>query len=127
MVVSIDDNERGLPSYWSLFSHNKFKAGHTINDLNNISLIFRLYFMVHRDPEELTNYSCVGYSDIVNYVDMEHMSTNRIINGTYPVETSLYNCFQTGIRRSNIGFKGYAGLAFKQEEEQVQDNEEPPL
>lgn len=114
MVVSIDDKSKGLPSYWSLFNQDKFgEANSTVNDLNKISLIFRLYFMVHRDPLELENYSCVGYTDTVNYVNMKYMSTNSYLNSTYPVKVDTYNCFQTGIRRSDLGFKGFAGLAFK--------------
>ena len=124
MVVSIDDTSKGLPSYWPLFSDSKFNIGHTVNDLNNISLINRLYFMVHRDPEELTNYSCVGYTDTINYVNMKNMSTNTIWNGNYPIKTDKYNCFQTGIRRSDIGFKGYAGLAFRMVEDNNSDEQD---
>jgi hypothetical protein len=77
--------------------------------------------MVQRDPMVLNDFSCVGYNDVINYVNMKNMSTNRYLNGTYPTKTGYYNCFQTGVRRSDLGFKGYAGLAFKMEE---QNNEE---
>lgn len=120
MVASIDDVSKGLPSYWSLMSRNTLDGGHTVNDLNNISIISRLYLMVQRDPQVLNDFSCVGYNDVINYVNMKNMSTNRFLNGTYPTKTGYYNCFQTGVRRSDLGFKGYAGLAFKMEE---QDNE----
>jgi len=123
MVVSIDNTSKGLPSYWSLFPTDRTDSGHTVNDLNNISIISRLYFMVQRDPQVLNDYSCVGYNDVINYVNMKNMSTNRYINGTYPVKTGYYNCFQSGIRRSDLGFKGYAGLAFKMEEQDNEDNE----
>lgn len=114
MVVSIDDKSKGLPSYWPEFTNDKFgDNSSTVNDLNKLSLIFRLYFMVHRDPLELENYSCVGYTDVVNYVNMKYMSTNSMVDSTYPVKKPIYNCFQTGIRRSDLGFKGFAGLAFK--------------
>lgn len=113
MVVSIDNKEKGLPSYWSLFTDDKFSRGHTVNTLNKISTVYRLYFMVHRDPKEIESYSCVGYTDTINYVNMAYMTTNSVLNGTYPTKTGYYNCFQTGIRRSDQGFKGYAGLAFK--------------
>lgn len=113
MVSSIDNVSKGLPSYWSLMSSSRTDVGHTVNDLNNISLVIRMYLMVQRDPQVLNDFSCVGYNDVINYVNMKNMSTNAYLNGTYPVKTSYYNCFQTGIRRSDLGFKGYSGLAFK--------------
>lgn len=117
MVASIDNNSKGLPTYWSLMSQTVLGYGHTVNDLNNISLVQRLYLMVQRDPAYLNDFSCVGYNDVINYVNMKNMSTNRYLNGTFPTKTGYYNCFQTGVRRSDLGFKGYAGLAFKMEEQ----------
>ena len=73
--------------------------------------------MVKRDPQVLNDYSCVGYTNSVNFVNMYNMSTNRVINGTFPVPLDYYNCFQTGVRRSVLGFRGYAGLAFKMDEQ----------
>ena len=73
--------------------------------------------MVQRDPSVLNEYSCVGYTNIVNFVNMYNMSTNRVINGTFPVKLAYYNCFQCSTRRSAWGFNGYCGLAFKMEEQ----------
>lgn len=124
MISSIDNVSKGLPTYWSLMSQSTTDGGHTVNDLNNISMVVRLYLMVQRDPQVLNDYSCVGYNDVINYVNMKNMSTNRYLNGTYPVKMGYYNCFQTGVRRSDLGFKGYAGLAFKMEEQDNEDNED---
>lgn len=121
MVASIDNVSKGLPSYWSVMPQGVSDIGHTVNDLNNISLVQRLYLMVQRDPVYLNDFSCVGYNDVINYVNMKNMSTNRYLSGTFPTKTGYYNCFQTGVRRSDLGFKGYAGLAFKMVE---QDNNE---
>lgn len=115
MVVSVDDTSLGLPSYWGLLSKVAGSSGNTVNTLNNISLILGLNFMVMRDPNILNNFSYVGYTDVINYVDMKYMSSDRIINGTFPTKTDYYNCFSSGVRRSDIGFKGFPGLAFKME------------
>ena len=117
LEVSINNIEKGLPSYWSIMSLTQFEKGHTSNDLNKISIIMRLFFMVKRDPQVLNDYSCVGYTNSVNFVNMYNMSTNRVINGTFPVPLDYYNCFQCGIRRDYRDFKGYIGLAFKMEEQ----------
>lgn len=117
MQISISDQTSGLPTYKPLFSSNITDAGHTANTLNNISLIMELYFMCRRDPWVVGDYSCVGKSDIINYVNMLYMSTNSMEEGDFPLNQGKYNCFMIGVRRNKFGSKGFNGLAFKQEGE----------
>lgn len=121
MVCSIDfertnaDGDRKeikLPTYEPLTSHTNIDPGHTANTLNNISIILHLYFMVMRDPNIINNYSTIGYNDVLNFVNTYNISTNRLINSSYPVRERMYNCFQMGCRRSMFGMKGYSGIAF---------------
>ena len=86
-----------------------------MNTLNNISLIFELYLMCRRDPWSLNEYSCMGYTKIINYVNMYNMSTNSLVDGHFPTNKGEFNCFNMGTRRNVFGVKGYNGLAFKQE------------
>lgn len=116
MVTTLDiNNAVKLPTYWPLYSKSVAEMGHDINTLNGITLVMPMYFMVKRDPQQLDNYSCVGISNVIRYVNMYNMATNHIKNGNYPVEVHKYNCFQTGIRRNMFGLLGYNGIAFRQE------------
>ena len=118
MVISISDRDGyGLPTYNPLYSHAWGDNGHTANTLNNISLVFELYAMVLLDPWENVNFSCVGYSKIINYVNMKYMSTNTIEDGDFPIDKGKFNCFNMGRRRSQLGSLWYSGLAFRQEDD----------
>ena len=81
--------------------------------------------MVRRDPEVLNNYSAIAYSDVLNFVNMYNMRTDRIINGTYPVKENVYNCFNMGYRRNKAGMLGYPGLAFLLYEDNSEDVSTP--
>lgn len=116
LVCSITDGTIAVPRYEPLLSHEALERGHTNNTLNNISMIMPLWFMVQRDPEVLNNFSAIGKNDVINFVNMYNMGTNKIENGTYPIKECIYDCFNIGARRSLKGIKGYGGIAFKQEE-----------
>ena len=118
MVCSITYSTKSLPKYESLISHDYLEKGHIVNTLNNISLLMPLWFMVHRDPEELNSYSAVSRNDVINLVSMYNICSGRIENGTFPVKEHKYQCFQMGNRRAMFGMKGYNGLAFKQSEKE---------
>ena len=116
MVISICGIETGLPTYYPLMTHDIGDIGHTVNTLNKVSMIFELYFMCMRDPWLLNDYSLVGYNDIVNYVNMRYMSTNRLKECKCLTRADgEFNCFNSGTRRGMFGTKGYNGLAFRQE------------
>lgn len=125
MGISITNEEKMgvgndilLPRYEPIIAHDSIEEGHTVNTLNNISLIMPLWFMVMRDPIELKTFSAIAKSDIINFVDMFNMDTDKLKNGTFPtIENYEYDCFQMGNRRAMYGMKGYSGLAFKQESE----------
>ena len=114
MVCSITKSSTPLPRYKPLLCNTYLHEGHTVNKLNNISILMPLWFMVLRDPGVLNNYSTVCRNDVINFVDMFNMGTNRVKNGTYLIEDfNYYDCFHMGSRRAMFGTLGYSGLAFK--------------
>lgn len=116
MVCSLTNSTVLVPRYEPLLSQNFIEQGHIVNTLNNITTLMPLWCMVKRDPVVLNNYSGVGGSNVINFVDMFNMCSNRLDNDTFGVYNSnLYNCVHTGFRRSMYGMKGYSGIAFKQE------------
>lgn len=119
LVTTLDINSTTtVPTYWPLYCRSINEMGHDVNTLNCITLALPMYFMVMRDPQALKNYSCVGVSNVLRYVNMYNMGTNHLKNGNYPVDTNKYNCFQTGVRRNMFGLLGYNGIAFRQEKEE---------
>lgn len=126
MVCSITSSTKPLPRYEPLIAHTSIEQGHTVNTLNNITTIMPLWFMVRRDPEVLDNYSGAGKNEVINFVDMFNMASDRMENGTFPIKDShVYDCFHMGNRRSMFGMRGYSGIAFKQEPEIEYDPDDP--
>lgn len=118
-VPSITNSTIKVPRYEPLLSADMLDNGHNVNVLNDISMVMPLYISVRRDPpEEPLSYSAVCRNDVINLVNMRYMSTNKMTNGIYPVEEHTYNCFNIGHRRNLSGFKGYQGIAFRQEDEE---------
>lgn len=118
-VPSITNSTIKVPRYEPLLSADMLDNGHNVNLLNDISMVMPLYMSVRRDPpEEPLSYSAVCRNDVINLVNMRYMSTNKMTNGIYPVEEHTYNCFHIGYRRNLSGFKGYQGIAFRQEDEE---------
>lgn len=119
LVPSITNSTIKVPRYEPLLSADMLDNGHNVNLLNDISMVMPLYMSVRRDPpEEPLSYSAVCRNDVINLVNMRYMSTNKMTNGIYPVEEHTYNCFNIGHRRNLSGFKGYQGIAFRQEDEE---------
>lgn len=117
MVCSITNSTVELPRYEPLIAQTTIERGHTVNTLNNITTIMPLWFMVQRDPAILNEYSGVCKNEVINFVDMFNMSSDRMDNDTFGINDGhIYNCFQMGNRRSMYGMKGYSGIAFKQEQ-----------
>lgn len=116
MVCSLTNSTVLVPRYEPLLSHDFIEQGHNVNTLNNISTLMPLWCMVRRDPVVLNNYSGVGGSNVINFVDMFNMRSDRLDNDTFGIYNShIYNCFHMGNRRAMYGMKGYSGIAFKQE------------
>lgn len=118
MVCSITNLSDLLPRYTPLLSDTPFDDGRALNMINKISPVMPLWFMIQRDPIEQDIYSYAGKNEVINFVNMRYMDTNRIKESTFPTtgEKYTYNCFQMGSRRAWFGMKGYSGLAFKIEE-----------
>lgn len=116
MVCSITSSTVKLPRYEPLIAHTTIEKGHTVNTLNNITTVMPLWFMVQRDPVILNEYSGACKNEVINFVDMFNMSSGRMDNDTFGISGShIYDCYQMGNRRSMYGMKGYSGIAFKQE------------
>jgi len=118
MVASITMSSVALPRYKYFMSRELQEKGQTVNTLNNISPMMPLWLMVVRDPAVLSEYSAACRNDVINFVNMYNMDTDRIEQGSYPtIDSYKYNCFQMGNRRSLFGMKGYAGIGFRMEED----------
>ena len=76
---------------------------------------------VSRDPQILDTYSVVGSTNVLTFVDMYNIHSGRMTDSDFPVKKQDYQCFSIYTRRNhayaNISdmFKGFAGIAFKQE------------
>lgn len=118
MSISIDDNYVDLPNYASLMAVGN-NTNHCVirNTLNGSSLILPLYFMVRRQPYEIDTWSALGYTNIINFVDMSYMSTNSYKNGNYPDEFTRYFCYRMGFGGDMFSKGGYPGLAFSSNNE----------
>lgn len=105
-----------LPTYSNFFIGNNTLWRGSTNQLNCIALCMPLYFYIIRDPQQLKQFSCVGKSNIINYVSMFDMSSGREIQSDYPVKRDRFQCFTIGKRRhtGNDLRGGYAGIAFRQ-------------
>lgn len=117
LVVSlVGANSAKIPTYADFFFTGKggiLYRGQS-NQMNCITLCMPLIFYVMRDPHILETYSCAGMTDIINSCSMYNLSSGRMIQSDYPVESNNYQCFCVNKRRGgNIG--GYAGIAFRQE------------
>lgn len=133
MYSSYSMDSVDLPTYRNLMSKSLLDRGKVVNTLNSIALCMPIYFMVLRDPNVLNNYSSIGYTDIINYVSMAHISSGSIYNTSFPVNSATkYRCFSLYKRRMSNqflnknwyepykdGFVGYAGIAIKTESEGV--------
>lgn len=118
-VPSITNSTIKVPRYEPLLSADMLDNGHNVNVLNDISIVMPLYISVRRDPpEEPLSYSAVCRNDVINLVNMRYMSTDKMTNGIYPIEEHTYNCFNIFSRQNLSGFKGYQGIAFRQEDEE---------
>ena len=127
MDISIDDNmNTGLPNYFPLStlyakSINNISVdngkNYTIKStVNGSSVILPLYFMIRRQPYDADNWSALGYTDIINFLDMRYMSTNSYRNGNYPDDITRYYCYRTGFGGDVFCRYGYPGLAFNTNE-----------
>ena len=97
-----------LPTFWTETTHSQLDVGHTVGTLSKISLLMPIHFYVRRDPLEEELYSQAGEIKGIKYVNMLHMSTNKIKKNSFPVPSDKYNCFNCGSRRNKYGYNGIA-------------------
>lgn len=107
-------------NYWEELSFSHIKIiqpgkGLSVNTLNDISSVMPLYLIVKRDPAIINNFSPIGNTDVINYVNMFNIGSNKILEKSFPDTDAQYNCFNIGYRRVRVGsgMKGYSGIAFK--------------
>lgn len=111
----------GIPTYRPLLptldsSIKQMNRGMSVNTLNGISLVLPIYFFVLRDPQVLDNYSAIGFTNYVNYVNLYNISSGTKLDSYNDGITSSYKCFSIGYRRSNRkDIPSYLGIAIKQE------------
>ena len=107
---------KSLPTYYVMNSPALNLPTKNHNTCNGITLCLPILFFVQREPRVLDLYSVVGSTNTITFVDMFNMSSGRIIQSSYPTEQPYYQCFPIYKRRSEKGFLGYTGIAFRQED-----------
>lgn len=119
LVISITNKRlnRSLPTYFVLNSPAINLPTKNKNTCNGITLCLPIIFFVQREPRALDNYSAVGSTDILTFVDMFNIHSGRIIQTTYPVKKNFFQCFSLYKRRNEINLVGYVGIAFRQSEQ----------
>lgn len=137
--ITLPEKHKSLPTYYNLAPQKPWHPGMNYTQLNGITLCMPIIFYVVRDPQILDTYSEVGITYAVTYVDMYDISSGKMLEATYPVKGTIYQCFNVGGRRnmrkregvflggnatsyytdeeSNTRtFTGYQGIAFRQGE-----------
>ncbi len=114
-------------------------GGNSVNHNNNLSQLMPIIWYVQRDDEHHNDWSAIGQSDIINYVNMYNMGTGRLLQPQYPEPQNRYVNYNLWRRRprwtdwidecndvkdslkSIYGFGGYPGIGFKLNEKEDLD------
>ena len=127
---SNDTNTNSLPVYTAMLSKSYLQPSYNYTQLNGITLCLPIICYVSRDPQILDTYSVVGSTDVLTFVDMYNIHSGRMTDSDFPVKKQDYQCFSIYTRRNHAYadglsqtetldmFKGFAGVAFKQEIEE---------
>ena len=127
---SNDTNTNSLPVYTAMLSKFYLQPSYNYTQLNGITLCLPIICYVSRDPQILDKYSVVGSTDVLTFVDMYNIHSGRMTDSDFPVKKQDYQCFSIYTRRNHAYanefsqteildmFKGFAGIAFKQEIEE---------
>lgn len=128
---SYDTFDNLAHKYRKLSAQKRSFVGDSVNrTANNKSFIMPLLFYIKRDPQEYDDWSMIGKTNVVNFVNMYNMSSGRIFQLTSDVsEYANYNLYMrrmksqivetpyAKVRKQQIkelhGYGGYVGLAFK--------------
>ena len=106
-------------------------GGNSVNSKNNVSEIMPFIFYILRDPDIRDDWSMIGHTDIINYINMYNIGTGRLMQSNEPKQTAKHACYNLYRRRAQStyynkidndddndftdvrGLGGYPGLAFK--------------
>ena len=88
------------PNYVDINSHNMLNRGKSVNTLNSISLVMPMFYTVLRDPQCLNEFSYIGSTNKINYINMYNISSGKELRSDYPVDGSKYYCYNIGKRRN---------------------------
>ena len=127
---SNDTNTNSLPVYTAMLSKFYLQPSYNYTQLNGITLCLPIICYVSRDPQILDKYSVVGSTNVLTFVDMYNIHSGRMTDSDFPVKKQDYQCFSIYTRRNHMYgdstsptkdtdiFRGFAGVAFKQEIEE---------
>lgn len=123
-----------IKKVYKTFNTNKRIAiGDTVNSTtNDKSVIFPIIWFIRDEPYVKDDWTAVGESDIINYIDMYNMTSGRIFQTAFDKKIDEFACYSMWMRRMKYtefnpvlkkvptdsvteiwGFGGYVGFAFK--------------
>ena len=129
----VADTKRNTFKTFEFFKRSGY-GGYSVNYNNNLSQLMPIVWYVQRDDEQINQWSAVGQSDVIKYVNMYNMGTGRLLQPQYPKPQNRYANYYLWRRRprwtdwvpeanntadsvtSIFGFGGYPGIGFMLEE-----------
>lgn len=103
--------EPKIPDYVKLQSQTTTDTGRNVNTLNCISVNEPMTGYILRDPDELRNFSPVGYISGIYFISMRNVAPGQVYDVNYPESGNLHQVFPYTRRR---GIFGYDGFSIKQ-------------
>lgn len=106
-------------------------GGNSVNSKNNVSEIMPFIFYILRDPDVRDDWSMIGHTDVINYINMYNIGTGRLLQSNEYKRIAKHACYNLYRRRAQAtyynkidndddndftdvrGLGGYPGLAFK--------------
>lgn len=104
--------EPRIPDYTFLQSQAMLDSGRDVNTLNCISVNEPMTVHVLVDPDELRNFSPVGYIEGVYFISLKNVAASQIYEINYPASGQRHQVFPYTRRR---GVYGYDGFSVKQD------------
>ena len=113
------------------FWKRSWYGGNSVNHSNNVSQLMPIIWYVQRDIEDKDDWSAVGQSNVIKYINMYNIGTGRVMQPQFPEPHNRYACYNLWRRRpiwtkwidecndtkdefkSIYGYGGYPGIGFK--------------
>ena len=129
-IYEVPDNLRNQFKKFEFWKRS-FYGGDSVNHSNNVSQLMPIIGYVERDEESYNDWSAVGQSNVIKYINMYNIGTGRVLQPQFPKPHNRYACYNLWRRRpiwtkwidecndvrdevkSIYGFGGYPGFGFR--------------